>query len=932
MVFRLWRSEILLAGVAALMLALPGVGRSQQPPAVQNISLDGEWHFVTDPADRLEVSHLATATGVRMIRVPSSWQTQFADLRNYAGVAWYWRSFTSPSRRGNAVVMLHFGAVDYRAVVYINGQRLGAHDGGYLPFNFDITSFLHPGKNQVAVKVADPGPHHSVEGIHYSQIPHGKQDWYVETSGLWQKVELRVRPRTHWGVVHITAPASGHFSISAHVQHPPTLSHVGVPVTAQAKIFDPQGKMVWQGLESLNPEQGVVHFSGSVSPPRLWSPNHPALYSLRLRLSSGDQETYRFGFRTFQARDGKFYLNGRIIYLRGALDQNFYPDTGYTPPSLSYIRQEMLKAKSLGLNLLRCHIDVPDPRYLEAADETGMLIWYEIPNWDKLTPDSERRALATLRGMVRRDWNHPSIVQVSLINESWGANLQKASDRAWLKRTWQRAVKMVPGWLVDDNSPCCTNFHIETDVADFHNYDAIPDHARAFDRFVAQLATRPKWLFSPYGDAAPTGHEPLMLSEFGNWGLPIVPSPRPWWFSMSFNGLRITLPAGFGRRFERYGFNSLFPSLRALSLATQWHEFRALQYEIGSLRMHPQIQGYVITELDDTNWESNGLMDAWRHRKVFASELSAINRADALVLRSRERNYYSGSSVAVTAYFSHYSRRNAEGAQLRWSLGQTPLQGTVPLPLVAPGAVTPAVEIKLTAPDVTMPEHQLLKAEVTRAGKTLATNWLDLYFYPRARPTSPPPVAFDGSGGSLTHLATAMRRRGYREVAPTAPDSILIASRLDAVARQALARGGHVILLATEPQTVSSTIRIVARKGNLSGDWISDFPWVRKNHAPFEGLGFSTLQGFESEAVTPSTLVQGIPPDRFRDVLAGMFYGWLHQNVGTLVQARDGKGRLILCTLELAAHYGLDPYGTVLLDQLVRYAASDFRPQLSLAP
>ena len=182
----------------------------------------------------------------------------------------------------------------------------------------------------------------------------------------------------------------------------------------------------------------------------------------------------------------------------------------------------MRKAKALGLNLLRCHIKVPDPRYLEAADETGMLIWYEIPNWDKLTANSERRAMETLHGMVERDANHPSIVIVSIINESWGANLKEAPDRAWLKAAYQQAKTFVP-WLVVDNSACCDNFHLATDIADFHQYAAIPDYASNFDRLVDDQAQRPGWLFSPYGDAAPKGDEPLMLSEFGNWGLPQRP-------------------------------------------------------------------------------------------------------------------------------------------------------------------------------------------------------------------------------------------------------------------------------------------------------------------------------------------------------------------------------------------------------------------------
>jgi hypothetical protein len=932
MASKLLRSGILTAFAASLLLTSAHRTRSQTPSGARDISLDGEWHFVTDPTGRLELANLAAAPGVRAIRVPSSWQTQFADLRDYAGVAWYWRSFEAPALKPGQAAILHFGAVDYRAVVYVNGREVGSHDGGYLPFHFDVTSLLHAGKNRVAVRVADPGPHHSVEGIHYSEIPHGKQDWYVETSGLWQSVTLEIRPRMHFGVVHITAPASGDFRIEAHIENPPSLSRHGPPVTVQAKIFGPNGKVVWQAVRSLNSEQGMAQFSGSLLRPSLWSPDHPALYSLRLALSSGDDESYRFGFRTFQTRGGKFYLNGQVIYLRGALDQDFFPATGYTPPSLGYIQHEMVEAKSLGLNLLRCHIDVPDPRYLDAADETGMLIWYEIPNWDKLTPDSESRATETLRGMVQRDWNHPSIVQVSIINESWGVNLQKSSDRAWLKNTWRQAKQIVPGWRVDDNSPCCNNFHISTDLADFHNYDAIPDHAAAFDRFVAELASRPKWLFSPYGDAAPKGDEPLVLSEFGNWGLPVVPEPRPWWFSRSFDGRRITLPAGFQKRFEDYGYGSLFPSLRALSIATQWHEFRALQYEIGSLRMHPQIQGYVITEFTDTDWESNGLMDMWRHPKVFAARLAAINQDDSLVLRAHERNFYSGAEVKADAYFSHYSERNANGARLDWSLAGTSLDGRRPLPEVFPGSVTQPLEIKFTAPAVKVPTHEVLKARVTKGGQILAVNSLDLFFYPHARPASPPTVEFDDPTGQLRPLAVEMRRRGYPEAASHERDSILIASHFDSRAGQALESGGRVILLATDPQTISPALRVIARKGNLGGDWISDFPWVRKSQAPFEGIGFSTLQGIESEGVTPPAVVRGIPPDDFKDVLAGVFFGWLHQNVGTLVQARYQRGRLLICTFSLGASYGKDPYATALLDRLVRYAASDFTPQFRIAP
>ena len=159
----------------------------------------------------------------------------------------------------------------------------------------------------------------------------------------------------------------------------------------------PRDKVVWQATRDLDPGQAVYQLSGRLESPTLWNLDNPVLYTLQAWLSSGDSQTYRFGFRTFETREGKFYLNGKLIYLRGALDQDFYPDTIYTPPSLDYVRDEMRKAKALGLNMLRCHIKVPDPRYLQAADEVGLLIWYEIPNWDKLTEDSKRRGLRPWR-------------------------------------------------------------------------------------------------------------------------------------------------------------------------------------------------------------------------------------------------------------------------------------------------------------------------------------------------------------------------------------------------------------------------------------------------------------------------------------------------------------------------------------------------------
>jgi Glycosyl hydrolases family 2, sugar binding domain/Glycosyl hydrolases family 2 len=898
----------------------------------KTISLDGNWIFVADPAASMQVGDLVHADGVP-VGIPSSWQAAFVDRRDYAGVAWYWRNVSIQPPPAGQLLLLRFGAVDYRAEVFVNGQKAGSHEGGYLPFEFDITPLVHPGDNQIAVRVVDASAKlKEVENIRYSEIPHGKQDWYVETSGLWQSVELEVRPPSYLRSIHVTSPANGEFTIQVAIQNPPQLGQSGPQLSVSAEMLDPAGKIIWQGRHSLDPNEGVFNFTGKIASPKLWDLATPNLYSLQAKLSNGDERTVRFGFRTFEARDGKFYLNGRAVYLRAALDQAFYPDTVYTPPTLDYLRDEMRKAKALGLNMLRCHIKVTDPRYLEAADEEGLLVWYEIPNWDKLTVDSQRRGLATLAGMVERDWNHPCIVIVSLINESWGIDLKAVAERAWLKDAYAEAKKTVPGWLVDDNSACCDNFHVETDIADFHQYNAIPDYASDFDRLVGDFATRPRWLFSPYGDAEPKGTEPLVLSEFGNWGLPHLHQPEPWWFTRDFGGRRITLPGGVEKRFDDYKYATLFPNFDALADATEQAQFRSLRYEIGSLRIHPAIQGYVITEFTDVNWEANGLLDMWRQPKNYGRDLPSLQQDDQVIVRADKRNWQSGDNGHAQVFFSHYGGESLAGALIAWKIEGTDLHGDFPLPAVGDASCTPAGEVKFAVPAGSAPSRHTLEVKVDADGKTISADSLELYFYPPKTPELPPPVSFHDPAGRLRRLVNEMHERGYQSPSGRESFPVLISSVWDDQVKQTLRDGGIVLLIPSDAMAIAPGLEVVPRsKDDLSGNWISSFLWIRKEHAPFRQIGFETLPGFELQATVPNTVVEGVPPQDYGDVISGIFYGWIHSSVATLVQAQCGKGKLLISTFALGATYGTDPFANYYLDGLMNYAVSGFTPHYRIA-
>jgi beta-galactosidase/beta-glucuronidase len=417
------------------------------------------------------LANLAAIQEWRTAEVPMPWQAQFDDLRLANGVAWYRRRFDYAIPPGGAapipggtVAILHFGAVDYFATVWLNGRELGSHEGGYLPFEFDVTAALVEGENELVLRVVDPSDDRTrYPDMPFSEIPHGKQSWYGPIGGIWQSVWLEERPAVHIRSVRLAPdPAARKIDIAATL-------NAALPAGAAlaATVFDPAGAPVAE----VTLDAGGRGQAQLAAPPALWSPDSPSLYRVRTVLDAGgsrDELDATCGFRTVEARAGRIYLNGQPIYLRGALDQGYFPATIYTVPSLEYLEDQFAKSKALGLNCLRIHIKIEDPRYYELADRMGLLVWTEIPNWVLLTPETDRRAQETFRGMVERDGNHPSIIAWTLINENWGTDLTRNPDhRRWLIDFYYAAKQIDPTRLIVDNSGCKTNAHVECVIEDF---------------------------------------------------------------------------------------------------------------------------------------------------------------------------------------------------------------------------------------------------------------------------------------------------------------------------------------------------------------------------------------------------------------------------------------------------------------------------------
>jgi hypothetical protein len=881
-------------------------------------SLDGPWEFQIDPAGAATPAHL---TEWRTVPVPSPWQATADDLRHTSGVGWYRRRLQVPP--GDGAAILHFGAVDHRATVWIDGHLVGDHEGGYLPFELEVSDHL-TGDAELLVRVEDPtdDDQRYRSGV-FSEIPHGKQSWYGPLSGIWQPVWLEQRSRTHVRSLRLQPDlVSGRLGVIATLSQPaPTATRLRLRVggDASAEVVVPEG---------AHQVEAALH----VPDPRPWSPETPHLYDVHADLLADgeviDELVERTGFRTIEAVDGQLLLNGEPLLLRAALDQDYYPGTIATVPSLEVLEDQARRAKELGLNCLRCHIKVPDPRYLEVADRVGLLVWAELPNWRRLSAAAGQLARETFAGMVERDANHPSIVAWTIVNEDWGTDLVgEAEHRRWLQETYRWAKQLDPTRLVVDNSACPPNFHVETDLEDYHFYRAMPDRRDEWDEFVDRFAERREATFSPHGDAVRTGNEPLVVSEFGSWGLPdpdlLVDADGrdPWWFTTGDEWESgIVRPQGVRERFATWHLGAVFGDLPAFVEATQWQQFRAVKSQIESMRRRPEIAGYVITELTDTHWEPNGLLDAHRRPKAFHNEMAAVC-ADTVIAPRWERTSYVGSETArLAVVVATGAHPLPEEALLRWRLASGTSSGVVP---VVPLGATDAKEIaELEVPLPPGPTVDRLHLQLEARGRTIARSHLDLSVHTAVVPTDDGPLLWSPDQAVADHLQAA----GYLMADAAERSDVVVAVGADDAVVSHVRRGGRALVLVDRAGPLHPALPglgAVDRRGSVwDGDWASTFAWLRREQRT-ASLPGGPLLDESFERIIPERVLTGVEPWEFEvDVLAGLVAGWIHRPVALAVRRRYGRGVALATTFRLLRDApGADPTAATLLDALLRTCA-----------
>ena len=590
-------TSLLFASLVPLAAAVP---RPEFPePQFERTdwtTLNGDWQFAFDDADAGIDAHWYAANHAlgRSITIPFCFESKLSGIADtgFHPWAWYRREVTLPDSWKPRRTLLHFGAVDYQAMVWVNGQFAGTHEGGNTPFSFDITPLLIAGgSNVITVRAFDP-PQDKL-------IPRGKQYWeakskgifYTRTSGIWQSVWLEATGSAYFERLHIQPDPLGWVtfdSISARAKDGDQL---------RVSILDGESE-ISRGTASIAQNRASLQLR--VVKAHLWSVEDPKLYNVSVELWRNDQQVDRvrsyFGFRTVEAHDGRVWINGKPVYLKFVLDQGYWPDSILTPPSDEAIRFDIRMTKEMGFNGARKHQKVEDPRFLYWADKMGFLVSGEMANAQGFDDQYAARFTREWTEAVLRDINHPSIVIWAPLNESWGVpDLRDQRQQMHLKELYTLTHTLDGSRLAIDNEGW-----MHTDMTDlFAIHDYTKNGPLLWDRY-RDLGRKPVRI--------PDNGRPALIGGYEYNGSPIYLS--------EFGGIAF-IPPGHEVPQESWGYSGVEK--------TEADAFERLESIYQGLRHIPEITGICYTQLTDVEQEVNGLMTYDRKPKFDVAKVKALN-------------------------------------------------------------------------------------------------------------------------------------------------------------------------------------------------------------------------------------------------------------------------------------------------------------------
>ncbi|WP_236013315.1 glycoside hydrolase family 2 protein [Paenibacillus glycanilyticus] len=561
------------------------------------INLNGQWQFEIDHGKSgkergFQEPGLELSGTITVPFCPES-KLSGVEYKDFMAAVWYKREINLPDDWAEGGrVLLHFGAVDYEAEVWVNGTAVGKHRGGYSSFSFDITSAVSAGSNVITV--------YAVDEQRSGRQPRGKQCGgyyssgcdYTRTTGIWQTVWLERVPVAYLAGMKLVPDPD---NACAHLE----LQLGGSGVNSGTKLVV---KALHEGAAAGEAAIAVSGPSAKLTLPltevHLWQPGSPELYDLEISLVRDGQifdtvQSY-FGLRSVKLDGMAFRINGKSVFQRLVLDQGFYPEGVYTAPSDEDLRKDIEISMGLGFNGARLHEKIFEPRFLYWADKLGYLVWGEHANWGLDITTSEGLAgflPEWLEGM-ERDFNHPALIGWCPFNETWDKDGTKQNNEV-LRIVYEMTKRMDPTRPVIDTSG---NFHVVTDIFDVHDYDQNPETFRA--RY--EPMKNGGEVFNTFPKRQQYEGQPYFVSEYGGiWWNPDQKDEKSW---------------GYGDRpVSEEDFLARYAGLT------------------DTLLDHPMMFGFCYTQLYDVEQEVNGLYTYDRRAKFDPDMIRRINSRKAAI-------------------------------------------------------------------------------------------------------------------------------------------------------------------------------------------------------------------------------------------------------------------------------------------------------------
>jgi len=552
------------------------------------INLNGIWDFCFDDQNQgLEKKYYNNFPEEKKILVPFAYETKLSGINDTSqhDIVWYRKTFYVDKSQ-DYIVMLNFGAVDYHMMLYLNDYLVGEHQGGHTSFSFDITDYISYEKNNnLVIRVYDP--------MKDLSIPRGKQYWkeknegiyYTKTTGIWQTVWIEKVPEKHLLSVKIT-PDIDNSNVKFEILTNQKNSILDLNIEYSKKT-------IIEKKINLDDELSSITIDLENIEDNYWSPENPNLYDVSFVLNPGSKnpdivKSY-FGLRKISVNKNQIYLNNKPYYLRLVLDQGYYLDSLLTSKTDEDLINDIKLTKAMGFNGVRKHQKIEEERYLYYADKMGLLVWGELPSAFEFTKKSQENLLKEWKEVIKRDFNHPSIITWVPINESWGVpNLMKdKSQIEFTQKIFRFTKKLDPTRLVVFNDGWELG---ETDLFNIHDYESDYDILKnRYSDINKLLNSKPgfKNLLIPgfnYND------QPILVSEFGG-------------VSYAKNGDK-----GWG-----------------YSVATSDEDFeKRLQNIFKPIYESPFVKGFCYTQLTDVQQEINGLLTASRKPKISIEKIKKI--------------------------------------------------------------------------------------------------------------------------------------------------------------------------------------------------------------------------------------------------------------------------------------------------------------------